>query len=94
MQYLFLQQTSAASLAVSNIAIQVLLSFLDVALLGTPPTLLLVSGVALTVTATACYAWLKLRTPPAAAPLIKPGGHARVSPPPDSYAGDKRVIST
>tara|TARA_B110001452_G_scaffold44224_1_gene33840 strand:+ start:6070 stop:7251 length:1182 start_codon:yes stop_codon:yes gene_type:complete len=69
-QYYFLQQTSAASLAVSNIAIQALTSALSIVFFHTPPTPLLLSGVALTITTTSAYAWLKLHPPTTLGPQV------------------------
>ena len=62
-QYFFLQQTSAASLAVAGIAIEALTSALGIAIFDTRPTLLLVAGVVLTVAATSLYAWLRHAEP-------------------------------
>lgn len=60
-QLLFLQQTSATSLAISSIAVNALSSTLSIFFFHTPLTVLLVVGVAETVVATSLYTYLKLQ---------------------------------
>ena len=59
-QFLFLQETSPTSLAISSIAVNALSSTLGIIFFGTPVTVLLVVGVAETVLATCLYTFLKL----------------------------------
>ena len=60
LQFLFQQETSATSLAISSIAVNALSSTLGIIFFGTPVTVLLVVGVAETVLATCLYTFLKL----------------------------------
>jgi len=65
-QMLFLQQTSATSLAISSIAVTALTSSLSIVIFQTPTTPLLIAGIVETVAATSWYAYLKLKAKNAA----------------------------
>jgi drug/metabolite transporter (DMT)-like permease len=60
-QMLFLQQTSATSLAISSIAVTALTSSLSILIFHTPTTPLLIAGIVETVLATSWYTYLKLK---------------------------------